>query len=104
MQFWPHTPNSHGYTSTSAIESMWKDRFQYLYSEVEEDENGDVIEGGKGKDFVFPLVLHPDTSGMAHVIGMIDRFIGWLKDKGEEVEFVRFADCAEEWKSRQRQV
>jgi hypothetical protein len=93
MQYLPHVPNSHGYVSPISIETMWKDRFEFLYSETDEM-------GGEG-DFIFPLVLHPDTSGMAHVIGMIDRVISWLKSKGEEVVFVKYGDCAREWQSRQ---
>jgi len=44
-------------------------------------------------------VLHPDTSGMAHIIGMIDRMIGWLKGRGEEVVFCRYEDVARKWKA-----
>ncbi|GLI73834.1 hypothetical protein PoHVEF18_002064 [Penicillium ochrochloron] len=87
MQFIPAANNSHGFVSPTAIEENWKSRFEFLYNETE--------------DFVFPLVLHPDTSGMAHVIGMIDRMITWLKQKGDEVEFVTFEDCAKEWKAKQ---
>jgi hypothetical protein len=94
MQFLPHAPNSQGYISPYTIETMWKDRFEYLYEECSE-------EGGNG-GFIFPLVLHPDTSGMAHVIGMIDRVIGWLKAKGDEVTFVQFGDCAKNWKVAQK--
>jgi hypothetical protein len=88
MQFLPHAPNSHGYVSPYSIEQMWKDRFEYLYSESD-------------ADFIFPLVLHPDTSGMPHVILMIDRFIGWLKSKGDDVVFTTYGQCATEWKSHQ---
>lgn len=94
MQFLPHAPNSHGYVSPTSIETMWKDRFEFLYSEEAEE--------GTKADFIFPLVLHPDTSGMAHIMGMIDRVISWLKSKGEEVVFVRYGDCAAEWKVRQK--
>ncbi|EPS25713.1 putative peptidoglycan N-acetylglucosamine deacetylase [Penicillium oxalicum 114-2] len=90
MQFIPAAPNSHGFVSPTAIEENWKSRFDFLYNETE--------------DFVFPLILHPDTSGMAHVIGMIDRMISWLKQKGEEVEFVTFENCATEWKARQQKL
>ncbi|CAD0097262.1 unnamed protein product [Aureobasidium vineae] len=44
------------------IERMWMDRFEWLKSEVED---------GREDMTIFALVLHPDTSGMAHVIGMI---------------------------------
>lgn len=80
---------------------MWKDRFEFLYKEDDDSEDEDEVRAGRGRDFVFPLVLHPDTSGMAHVIGMIDRTIGWLKSKGEEVVFVKYGDCADEWKGKQ---
>jgi len=39
------------------------------------------MKAGQG-DFSSPLVLHPDTSGMAHITGMIDRMVGWLKGRG----------------------
>ena len=68
------------------------DRFEWIRGEV-----GDM---GEGDCMVFPLVLHPDTSGMAHVIGMIERVLGWLRGWGEEVEFCTFESVAEEWKGR----
>jgi hypothetical protein len=91
MQFIPAAPNSHGFVSPVQIENNWKARFEYLYNEA--------METGEG--FLFPIVLHPDTSGMAHVIGMIDRTIQWLKGKGGDVQFVTYGQCAAEWKSRQ---
>ncbi len=74
---------------------MWKSRFNFLYHEHDEER-----ESGKG-DFIFPLVLHPDTSGMAHVIGMVDEMIKWLKGWGAEVEFSRYEDVAKEWREQQ---
>ncbi|KAL3490751.1 hypothetical protein BJX62DRAFT_136836 [Aspergillus germanicus] len=88
MQFLPAAANSHGFVSPETIERNWNARFEYLYNED--------IDGQK-QDFVFPLVLHPDTSGMAHVIGMIERVIVWLKG-WEGVEFVTFGECARQWK------
>lgn len=77
----------------------WKARFEYLYHEFDdEEESQSENKRSKRGDFVFPLVLHPDTSGLAHVIGMIDKMIGYLKGWGEEVEFCRFGDVAREWK------
>lgn len=97
MQFLPAAPNSHGYVTANSIMEMWKSRFDFLYNEFDDEERT----AGKG-DFIFPLVLHPDTSGMAHIIGMIDKMIGWLKDRGEEVEFCKYEDVAREWKARQK--
>jgi hypothetical protein len=96
MQFLPAAPNSHGYVPANSIMEMWKSRFEYLYNEYDEEERKD----GKG-DFIFPLVLHPDTSGMAHIIGMIDKMIGWLRGWGDEVTFCKFEEVAREWKNKQ---
>jgi hypothetical protein len=63
------------------------DRFEWLRSEAEERQ-----------DVVFGLVLHPDTSGMAHVIGMIKRFLEWLKGFGEEVEWCQYGEIAQRYK------
>lgn len=92
MQFWPHTPNSQGYVDTRVMENMWKDKFEWIRTEVEDMSEKDVM--------VFPLVLHPDTSGMAHVIGMIERIIIYLQSWGDDVEFSTFEHAARAWKER----
>ncbi|KAE8453451.1 hypothetical protein EG329_010312 [Mollisiaceae sp. DMI_Dod_QoI] len=105
MQFLPAAPNSHGYVPTSGILSMWQARFEYLYNEYSDSERSEARLEEDGKrvgDFIFPLVLHPDTSGMAHVIGMVDKMITWLKSWGDEVKFCRYEDVAKEWKDRQK--
>lgn len=43
--------------------------------------------------FIFPLLMHPDNSGMAHVMGMVDRFVGWLRRWGDSVEFHTIDKC-----------
>lgn len=95
MQFYPNNPNSHGYVDAHLMERMWQDRFNWLLSELADEDGG---EGTK----VFSIVIHPDTSGMAHIIGMIERFLKWVLAHGEDV--VEFATCeriVEEWKARQ---
>jgi NAD(P)-dependent dehydrogenase (short-subunit alcohol dehydrogenase family)/peptidoglycan/xylan/chitin deacetylase (PgdA/CDA1 family) len=92
LQFWPHVPNSQGYVDVRVIENMWKDKFEWIRSEIEDMGEKDMM--------VFPLVLHPDTSGMAHVIGMIERFVKWLQGWGEEVEFCTYEEAAREWKEK----
>jgi hypothetical protein len=94
MHYIPSAPNSHGFVSPALIEENWKARFDFLYNEALERSESDA-------GFLFPLVLHPDTSGMAHVIGMVDRTIQWLKDRGAGVEFATYGRCASEWKSQQ---
>jgi len=71
LQYWPHTPNSQGYVDARVIERMWMDRFEFLRSEMEGDAVREMV--------VFPLILHPVTSGMAHVIRMVERVLKWLK-------------------------
>ncbi|KAJ4354723.1 hypothetical protein N0V95_003564 [Ascochyta clinopodiicola] len=92
MQFWPHTQNSQGYVDARVIENMWKDKFEWIRTEVDDMSESEVM--------VFPLVLHPDTSGMAHVIGMVERIIVYLKGWGSEVEFCTFEAAAKEWKEK----
>jgi peptidoglycan/xylan/chitin deacetylase (PgdA/CDA1 family) len=92
LQFWPHVPNSQGYVDVRVIENMWKDKFEWIRSELDEMDKKDTM--------VFPLVLHPDTSGMAHVIGMIERMVKWLQGWGGEVEFCTYEEAAREWKEK----
>ncbi|KAL9601875.1 MAG: hypothetical protein Q9219_002228 [cf. Caloplaca sp. 3 TL-2023] len=107
LSYLPHVPNSHGYVDVRVIEQMWKDRFTWLWDHAHEEQ--DTVMGQEGKldgttcDFVFPIVLHPDTSGMAHVIGMVERFLGWLKGWGDEVEFWRYQDIARETRQMGKQ-
>ncbi|KAJ5737529.1 polysaccharide deacetylase family protein [Penicillium malachiteum] len=89
MTFFPTFPNSKGWVSTRLVEQMWKDKFLWL------------LENSKGSDglpdFVFPVLLHPDCSGMAHIIGMIDRFVQWLQSFGSAVEFCTHKEIATSW-------
>lgn len=93
LQFFPNVPNSGGYTDVRLIEQMWKDRFHWLQREIEE---------GREEMTVFSLCIHPDTSGMAHIIGMIERFLGWLQGFGGEVEFLTYEAIAEKWVEGQK--
>ncbi|KAJ5161984.1 xylanase/chitin deacetylase [Penicillium capsulatum] len=88
MQFLPHTGNSHGYVDVRLIENMWRDRFLWIRDNEEEP--------------VFPILMHPDTSGMAHVIGMLERMLRWLKDWEEEgeVEFLQTGEIARWWREK----
>lgn len=95
LQYLPHLVNSMGYVSTRVVEAMWKDKFMWLW------ENGSQ-EGTEAADFMFPLLVHPDVSGMAHIIGMIDRFLGWLRGFGDAVEFCRCEEIATNWLASQK--
>lgn len=80
MQYLPHVHNSHGYTDVRVIENLWRDRFLWIRENEEEP--------------IFPVLMHPDTSGMAHVIGMLERLLTWLKGWGDEVEFCQTGEIA----------
>lgn len=93
MQYFPHLHNSHGFVDARVVEQRWKDIFLWLWENAEfEREDG---------SFVFPILMHPDTSGMAHVIGMVDRFVGWLRSWGDSVQFQTFESIAREWLNEQ---
>ncbi|RAO66653.1 uncharacterized protein BHQ10_002665 [Talaromyces amestolkiae] len=96
LQYLPHLANSNGYVSTRVVEEMWKDKFLWLW------ENAKGEEGSSTTDFVFPILMHPDTSGMAHIIGMSERIIKWLKSWGDSVEFYKHEDIAREWLADQK--
>lgn len=89
LQYLPHLANSMGYVSTRVVEQIWKDKFMWLW------EHGK--EGSEAADFIFPILIHPDTSGMAHIIGMVDRFIKWLQGFGESVQFCTHEQIATAW-------
>ncbi|KAF7514616.1 hypothetical protein G7054_g15159 [Neopestalotiopsis clavispora] len=92
LQYLPHLPNSMGYVSTRVVEQMWKDKFMWLW------ENAAATEKSfDTADFIFPILMHPDTSGMAHIMGMAERIITWLQSWGDAVEFCRHEDIARDW-------
>lgn len=88
LQFLPHVPNSQGYTDVRVIENLWRDRFLWIRENETEP--------------VFPVLMHPDTSGMAHVIGMLERFLSWLRgfEAEGEVEFCTSGDIARWWRQQ----
>ncbi len=98
LQYLPHLANSMGYVSTRVVEQMWKDKFMWLWDNASES-----TEGCASADFVFPILMHPDTSGMSHIIGMSERFIQWLKGFGDDVTFSTHEDIAKEWLAEQKQ-
>jgi len=91
LQFYPHTPNSAGYVDARVVERMWMDRVEWIRGEAADSDAMTILS----------IVLHPDTSGMAHIIGMIERFLKWLLSFGDEVEFLRYEQIAEEFKAKQ---
>ncbi|OKL61120.1 hypothetical protein UA08_03096 [Talaromyces atroroseus] len=94
LQYFPHLHNSHGHVDVRVVEQRWKDIFLWLWENAE-------AESPDGT-FIFPLLMHPDTSGMAHVAAMVDRFVGWLRSWGDSVEFHTCASIAQDWLDKER--
>lgn len=79
LGFYPYTPNSQGYIAVDVVEKMWWDRFDWLW-----DNECFADDGAFGS--IYPMVWHPESAGRAHVVGMIDRFIGKLVEISNEAE------------------
>lgn len=85
MMFVKKSPNSYGFANPRDIEQMWQDQFDWVY---------------KNLDYaVFPITIHPDVSGKAHVLLMHERLISYMKShKG--VKFVTFEEMALDFAKR----
>lgn len=104
LGFYPYTASTQGYVATDVVEKMWWDRFEWLWEEesfVDEAAMQDVGLGG-GYGSIYPMIWHPESAGRAHIVGMIDRFLGKLVEKarasGGEITFECMADVARSWK------
>jgi NAD(P)-dependent dehydrogenase (short-subunit alcohol dehydrogenase family)/peptidoglycan/xylan/chitin deacetylase (PgdA/CDA1 family) len=101
LGFYPYTPSTQGYVSVDEVEKMWWNRFEWLW------ENESFVDDGPGMGYgsVYPMVWHPESAGRAHIIGMIDRFIGKMqrkaKEAGEgEITFETMESVARSWKEK----
>jgi peptidoglycan/xylan/chitin deacetylase (PgdA/CDA1 family) len=98
LGFYPYTPNSQGYVAVDVVEKMWWDRFDWLW-----DNECLVHEDGFGS--IYPMIWHPESAGRAHVVGMIDRFVGKLVHKMNqagpgEITFETMETMAHAFKAR----
>ncbi|PLB39135.1 polysaccharide deacetylase family protein [Aspergillus candidus] len=75
---------SHGYVDPHVIERLWKDQFDFLYSEYE--------------TFVFPISIHPQVSGKPQVLLLHQRLIDYL-NAHEGVEWCTFGEMVDEFKA-----
>lgn len=100
MGFYPYTASTHGYVATDVVERMWWDRFEWLW------ENESFLDEGPGAGYgsIYPLIWHPESAGRAHIVGMVDRFLGRLvqmaESSGGEITFETMATVAQSWKAR----
>lgn len=67
--------------------------FEWLYREYNESEDTEKRQG-----LVFPITIHPQSSGKPHIMAMHQRFVDWLV-KFEGVEFVTCEYVAEEFRA-----
>lgn len=76
-------PNSLGWVSPDVLLDMWKAQFDFLY---------------RKKKGVFPLTIHPDTSGRPQMIVMLhERLIPYMLNHSG-VSFCTYDEYAREWK------
>ena len=65
MMFMKAAPNSHGFVSPRHLGEMWKDQFDWVYREYDYA--------------VFTLTIHPDVSGKAQNLLMLERLHAHMK-------------------------
>ncbi|MCJ1309750.1 4-amino-4-deoxy-alpha-L-arabinopyranosyl undecaprenyl phosphate biosynthetic process [Agyrium rufum] len=93
FNFIPDAPGTHGYVSPYVVEQNWKDMFTALYQERNESSQHEP------QGFVFPLTIHPQSSGKPHILAMHQRFVDWLRSSWEGVEFVTCEFVADEFRA-----
>lgn len=111
LGFYPYTASTQGYVATDVVEKMWWDRFDWLWEEEsfvdgEAEAEAEGL-GSRGYGSIYPMIWHPESAGRAHIVGMIDRFLGKLVEKAKasegEITFECMADVATSWKEVGRQ-
>ncbi|KAF1973725.1 polysaccharide deacetylase family protein [Bimuria novae-zelandiae CBS 107.79] len=85
MMFIKASANSHGFVNARDIEDLWRDHFDYFYSEYDE--------------FIFPITIHPDVCGRPHALLMHERLIEHFK-KHKGVEFITMEQMCDEFKRK----
>lgn len=85
FMFIKNNPDGHGWTNPRDLEDIWRDHFDYFYREYDE--------------FIFPMTIHPDASGRAHVILMHERLIEYINSH-EGVEWVTMGEISDDFKSK----
>lgn len=73
-----------GLVDPDVVFKIWKAQFDYFYQHSE--------------TFIFPISIHPQVSGKAHVQEMLARFIAYLNGHSG-VHWVTFEEMAAQYKS-----
>jgi peptidoglycan/xylan/chitin deacetylase (PgdA/CDA1 family) len=84
MMFIKKSPNSHGFMNPRDIEELWREQFDWVYSEMEEA--------------VFSICLHPDVAGRPQVLRMLSRLIEYMAGH-QSVEFLTLEEIARAYDS-----
>ncbi|KAH6962457.1 glucose 1-dehydrogenase [Ilyonectria sp. MPI-CAGE-AT-0026] len=84
FQFEPSRPNAQGYVDPEVVEKTWRESFLYCYEHYD--------------TFIFPMTIHPQVSGKAHIMRMHKRFIEFV-NQFEGVEWCTFEYMAEEFRA-----
>ncbi len=79
MMFIKKSPNSHGFMNPRDIEELWREQFDWVYSEMDEA--------------VFSICLHPDVAGRPQVLRMLSRLIEYMAGH-QGVEFLTLEEIA----------
>jgi len=78
-------PNSHGFVDARSTLELWKAHFTYFYREYDW--------------FVFPLTIHPDTSGRPHLLLILEELIEWINGH-DGVEWVTMGQMNDEFRKQ----
>lgn len=85
MLFIKGSPNSHGFVNPRDIEQMWRDQFDWVYSEM---------------DYAaFTMTIHPDVSGRPQVLMALQRLIDHINGHAG-VEWCTFDQIADDFARR----
>ncbi len=79
MMFIKKSPNSHGFMNPRDIEELWREQFDWVYSEMDEA--------------VFSICLHPDVAGRPQVLRMLSRLIEYMAGH-QGVEFLTLEEIS----------
>ncbi|KAH0844947.1 Peptidoglycan deacetylase [Fonsecaea pedrosoi] len=75
--------STHGFVDPYVVERMWKDQFDYYYREYDQ--------------FIFPISIHPQVSGKAHIMLMHERLINYINGHSG-VEWCTMAEMNREFR------
>ena len=86
MMFIKAAPNSHGFVNARDVEQMWLDQFDWVYREMDYA--------------VYTLTIHPEVSGKAHVLMMLERVFAHI-NRHPGVRWLTFEEIADDFARRQ---